>query len=160
MTYSVSKATLGDVHDIYSACEGYYVESANGTDLEPDKETALETLAIACGYPDNYATFYVSHCGQIAGVSIVTTGTSWFKGREADIDFFYILPSYRGKGVSRLLVEASVSWVMEQDDINILYCGCHSRFEDGGKNDKMFTNLFKKFGFEETGTNLHLLVRK
>lgn len=160
-SFSLSKATLDDVYSIYDACKSYYEESSNGTDLVPDEQSALETLSIACGYPEDYVTFFITENGiKICGVVIVCAGKSWFKGREADIDFLYVLPEYRGKGVSRLLVEAAVSWAMDAEDINILYCGCHSRFEDGGKNDKMFTNLFKKFGFEVTGTNLHLLIGK
>jgi len=153
--YWLRKAEPFDVRRIYEFSKEYLLESLQGKKFELDENTALETFNIAVQVPDMYETYIAESDKGLLGVMILLFSSSFFKGEECDVEFFYVAQNARGTGVSRALVEKCVE-IKKDRGLNIIYAGCHSSFDDSGKNDKMFKNLFMKYGFEVTGTNLHL----
>lgn len=71
-------------------------------------------------------------------------GTSWmtFDGRRIHLHHFGILPEYQGKGVSKMLMQASLKHVKEK--------GYQVKLEVHKSNLKAI-NLYKKSGFEYLG---------
>jgi GNAT superfamily N-acetyltransferase len=92
---------------------------------------------------------------RVTAILMMYKNYSFYDTPEADIDFFYVSPQSRGNGTARLLVESAIN-IARDWKVDVLYCGCHSYMADGGKNNALFVNLFKRYGFKETGTNLHM----
>lgn len=142
--------------ELLSLCLPYLKESIYSDKLEYCPTTSLATFAIACTH-ESYDCLVVRYNSQIAGVVITCYNTSFFKGFEGNIDFFYVSPEYRGTGVARELVKYAVEQAKNRG-ATLLYCGCHSGFDDGGRNNQLYVNLFKKHGFMVNGTNLQLFL--
>lgn len=143
-----------DIDAVVAFLHQNYLEAMQHGIQEACTVQARETVALSVSHPD--LAVIVCEDGQnIAGCAILYKGRSFFKKAEADLNMFLVAPEYRGTGAARALVDAIVQWVHQQEDVAILYCGCHSGFDDDGANDAKFANLFKKFGFKVTGTNLH-----
>lgn len=154
--YWVRRAKDTDIMRIYEFSKPYLEESMYGKHLDLCEKTAIESFQYGVMYDELYETYIAENENGLLGVVIVFITSSYFKGSEGDVQFFYVCPSARATGVSRALVEQCIE-VKDRRRLNILYAGCHSGFNDDGKNDKMYCNLFKKYGFEVTGTNLHLI---
>lgn len=152
----IHEATVLDIDNIIKLILPYHDESMfGGRGRVLCKKRLLETIggAVLC---DNWIVL-VSDNDGIDGVLLAGTGYTFYTDLEIDIDLFYITPEARGKGVSRQLVQEIIK-VAKSKKVGIIYCGCHSNMADGGKNDKLYANLFRKYGFEATGTNLHLHI--
>jgi GNAT superfamily N-acetyltransferase len=72
---------------------------------------------------------------------------------EAMVEMFYVAPDARGSGLARQMVAELDAWCKTSGVINC-YAISQSSFNDGGKNAMLFTNLFKKAGFETIGDSL------
>lgn len=145
-----------DLDAIYELCLPYCQESQYGALFGVCEKTSKDTFGMSLNHPEMHA-FVTEHDGKLTGIAIIVQSTSFFRGFEADIEFFYVAPDARANGTSRLLLDACYDWAEEQPDLNALHCGCHSMMDDDGKNEKLYTNLFKKYGFEVTGVNLHYI---
>lgn len=88
---------------------------------------------------------------KLVGLAVMGLMRTFYEENEADVDMFYIHPDYRGKGVSRMLVENIVKNA-EANKCGVVYTACLSGISD--KNNKLYKNLWGKFGFGELGTVL------
>lgn len=89
--------------------------------------------------------------GRIVGVAAMYYVRTFYKEPEADVEMFYVAPEYRGTGISRALVDTLV----QNADANrcaVIYTSCASGISE--KNNLLYRNLFKKFGFNVLGTEL------
>lgn len=87
----------------------------------------------------------------VAGFAAYTVDQIWFEECQAYIDMFFIHPEARASGASRLLVEACIKGCKSLG-ASVIDTGCES--EINTLNDKLYRNLFAKFGFKEIGTAL------
>lgn len=151
--FDVFRPTLEDVQTIREFIEPYFDESIYSREgLVYCPEQTIRTLVTAVMH-ESVDMVAVRDNSTLAGIAIVCYNASYFKGFEGDLDFFYVSPSFRGTGAARVLVSSCLE-VAKERKANVLYCGCHSGMDDGGINNQMFVNLFKKQGFVVNGTNL------
>jgi GNAT superfamily N-acetyltransferase len=61
-------------------------------------------------------------------------------GMSGQIDSLYVVPTLRGKGISRALAEAAVEWLRERGAHTIRYLSCADAIEDHG--------FWQSLGFE------------
>lgn len=148
-------ARLDDVPQILKFIEPYHEESMFNGWRKLDWDTMHETIYMCVA--SDWEVLLAVDGENIAGILIAYASKSFYKHPDMDVDFFYVGKEYRGTKAARLLV-AEIVKIAKQQNITMLYCGCHSNMADGGLNDKLYVNLFRKFGFEVTGTNLHLTL--
>lgn len=86
--------------------------------------------------------------GALIGLGSMSISTTYFEEREADIEIFYVKPTYRGTGVSRALAKSLVD-IAEQNGAKVIYSACRSGIK--GNNNKLYENLFTKAGFTQLG---------
>jgi GNAT superfamily N-acetyltransferase len=147
----IRRATLADLNKIIEMTIPYHFEAGVNKGRALCYERILQTF-YHCITDENRLTLIDD------GVTAILTmykNYSFYDTPEADIDFFYVSPQNRGKGTARDLVESAINSARDWGVV-VLHCGCHSYMADGGKNNSLFSNLFKKYGFKETGTNLHM----
>lgn len=149
----VRAATLADLNAIVEMASPYYYEASITLGRKLCRDRVLQTVYGCITAPER-VTLLASKGAEIAGVTTAYLNYSFFDTPEMIMDFFYIKPEYRASGVSRLLVQDIIKNARDRGAA-VLYCGCHSFMDDGGRNDKLFSNLFIKHGFKITGTNLH-----
>jgi GNAT superfamily N-acetyltransferase len=87
----------------------------------------------------------------IIGLSVFHTYKTYYEEWEGYFEYFFVRKEFRGSGVSRLLVEASVS-LMKQNGASIIYADSASGISD--ENDKLWKNLFGKFDFKHLGSTM------
>lgn len=110
MTLKVRRLSAGD--DFSSATEllrRFFVEEGFST---PGEEIAKNTRTLA-GLP-NCGLFTAEDDGLAIGVATVSLEFGIEFGWSAEMGDLYVLPAWRGKGVSRLLVEAIESFLREK----------------------------------------------
>lgn len=159
MAVNVRKAQPGEAQAIFRLTRPYFAESMYCKHFTLCEATAIKTFSLAL-HCDEIVTYVAEDEAGLVGVAIIVFNDSFFEGFEGDIDFFYVSPKVRGTDTARMLVEACVKHADSMDGLNVLHCGCHSGIDDEGKNDALFTNLFRKYGFKVTGTNLHYIKGK
>lgn len=147
----IRRATLADLSRIVDMTTPYHYEAGINAGRNLCRERILQTY-YGCITAENWTTLVNN---DVTAILIAYQNYSFYDTPEMDIDFFYVAPEARATGVSRELVREIIKIAREQK-IDVLYCGCHSYMDDGGNNNALFSNLFKKHGFVETGTNLHL----
>ena len=157
MGYTVKGLELADIDRLIEFVLPYAAESLYGKFLTADIATCKETFTSVVLCPDDAQGYIVmDENGKFVATAVVVLGSSFFKGQEGDVEFFYVSPECRGTGAARLLVSTLVDYA-KLHELNVLHAGCHSGFTDDGKNDKLFSNLFRKFRFRFTGHNLHFI---
>lgn len=148
----VEEARYLDLPDIVFLLGEFAKESHRGPDgFNHDK--AYHSLFRMMEDPD--IVILVARDGtKIAGISILSIDSVFEIYSQAYFYIFYVHPDFRGTDTARWLVARSVSESLFRG-VAHLYVTSTAGFSDGGKNEKLFTNLFKKFGFSTLGTCLH-----
>lgn len=135
-------ATDDDIDAVESLCREFAEQSMYGKVMTYSRENALECIK-------NWSSILVAEIdGKLVGFGAIVIATEFFNEREADIDKFYVQPKYRGTGIARMLAESLVKLAIA-NDARVIYALCGSGINE--KNDKMFENLWKKFGLKKTG---------
>lgn len=144
--FSLSFATFEDVDAIENLLYPYFEESTySGLTYDPlaTKHTIAQWIPEVC--------ILAKVDGEIVGITAFYFLNTFYKEPECDVVMFYIKPEYRGTGISRGLVNA-LTTIADQNQAGIIYTSSGSGM--GGKNNDLYANLFKKFGFQELGTEL------
>lgn len=143
----IRKATLSDLDDIIDFTRPYYQESVYSNYVTYSESACRRTLE---GWLNSSHVIVVGH-DAILGVGVVTIGQTCYEELEAEINLFYVSKDYRGKGVSRLLADAITEFA-KLHKARIIHASNMSGMD--GNNDKLWINLFRKFGYETIGTTL------
>lgn len=143
----IRKATLSDLDNIIEFTKPYYEESVHYKKLTYSEAACRRTLA---GWL-NHSHVIVVERDEIVGVGVVTIGQTCYEELEAEMNLFYVSKDYRGKGVSRLLAEAITEFA-KLHKVRIIHASNMSGME--GNNDKLWINLFRKYGYQVIGTTL------
>lgn len=96
----------------------------------------------------NYLTLVAKIDGRPVGVLVARVGRSFFQELECDIEMFYLVPEARGTGISRNLIEKIID-LGKSLGVKLFYTSCLSGM--GQENEKLFVNLWSKFGFKMLG---------
>lgn len=152
----VEKLDLSALDAVLDLLRSYYVEAGVRRVQTLCEERFAATIRLALSHED-YGVFGAYDEDRLVGVVIGLVTWSFFKENEADIDLFYVDPAYRGTWVGRHLVDAVIKFC-ESRNCALIYTACAGMFDDSGKNDRLYVNLFRRFGFEETGTMVHKII--
>jgi len=107
------------------------------------------TKAVVTEWLNGGFSFLAMDGERIIGFAQMTLMKTFYEEAEADVEMFYVMPEYRGMGISRMLVDNIVKNA-EANNCAIIYTGCLSGIDE--KNNALYTNLWSKFGFKELGT--------
>lgn len=147
VNFELCFATFDDVDAIEALLYPNYFNESHYSDLTYDP---LQTKAtIASWIPETVILAKLD--GKIIGILAMYFMNSYYKEKEGDVVIFYVLPEYRGTGVSRALV-AALDKVSKEVGAKVVYTSSGSGM--GENNNKLYANLYKKFEFKELGTEL------
>ena len=150
--FTVSKAGRGDVYDITSAAIEFYKESDFLGRLEPNPDKYKGMLYEFIDNP--YVASFVARADtkeqELLGYIHIYCQNDYTDDLVGEMFQMYVAPKARGTGVSRKLIEAAVeqykAWGCKR-----AYSEASPGFNDGGKNIRLFVNLWKKAGYTEKG---------
>lgn len=146
--FTFERAGKADVAAIQAfLLENYFPESVYSGVFDYD---AAATAQYISGWTDEICV--IAYDGeQIVGVFAMYLARTYYRQPEADIILFYVAPSHRGTGLSREMVQLIVG-IADKAGARAIYTDSASGMEC--KNNALYTNLFKKFGFQVLGTEL------
>lgn len=140
----VRRMNVDDTELVLEGMFRYFKETAfNG--MTPDFDACREIIR---KYSDG-ASFVAMDGENLAGFAFMFMGRTFYKEIEADCEMFFVLPEYRGKGTARALVEAILN-AAETAGAKLIYSSGQSGI--GEVNQKLWHNLWGKYGFEQLGT--------
>lgn len=144
---TLRKANENDVPEILEIMsQGHHRESA----YKNFTYSPLNTEICVRRWINEAETILVT-AGDIIGLSVCHTYKTYYEEWEGYIEYFYVRKEFRGTGVSRLLVEASIN-LMKQNGARIIYADSASGISD--ENDKLWKNLFGKYDFKHLGSTM------
>lgn len=141
ITYRI--ATKEDTAAIYRLLLPYAKESMQSKGKKISKSNSLNVIDL----PWHFKLLAIDG-KKIVGVAMCSLMYTWWKRPEGGIDFFYLRPEYRGTKVAREMVKLCIEM------LSVHKCGTIWTNVLSGinaKNDNMYSNLFKKFGFKDLG---------
>lgn len=154
-TWKLMPASLNDVVEIEEFLGGnYFNEVVYSSVMEYDPLATRRYITewlfggdcvIARGEDDS-----------IVGVFSTFITTTYYKQPECEVIIFYVRPDYRGTGLSREMAKYLVK-IADIYEVGAIYTSSASGI--GKTNTSLYANLFKKFGFQELGTELVRLKR-
>ena len=135
-------ATENDIIAIEKLCFEFASNSMYGKVMKYSSEKAFECIK-------SWDIIYVADIdNKLVGFGSLVIATEFFDEKEADVNKFYVQPEYRGTGIARQLAECLVKCAIA-NNARVIYALCGSGIDD--KNDKLFENLWKKYGLKKTG---------
>lgn len=143
----MKRANKDDVIKVYELIRPYFEESSlmfRGT-FSP--ENSISTIA-GWLYDDDYHCYLTDHSFIAMVVKPIFTVEN-----ESMVEMFYVSPDMRATEESRKLLK-KIDEVNKNHNVLNCYAISQSAFNDGGKNAKLFSNLFKKHGFYVIGDSL------
>lgn len=145
--FDLSFATHDDLDDILDLLHSSYFKESVYSALDYDPLAARLTVQ---NWLDEIVILARVE-GKLVGIMSMYFIKTFYKQPECDIIMFYVHPDYRGTGISRALVNAIVM-LSDKNNAAVIYTTSASGMDES--NDKLYTNLFKKFGFKVLGTEL------
>lgn len=145
-SFNLSFATFDDVNKIEQFLYSYFEESMYSCltyDPLITRQTIMQWIPETC--------ILAKVDDKIAGIVAAYFTRTYYKEIEGDVVIFYVHPDYRGTPIARSLVNA-LTMIADKNSAAIVYTSSGSGI--GSQNNKLYGNLFKKFGFQELGTEL------
>lgn len=139
---SVRLATAADVPAILAMAEAFVRESDYGMTF--DSERSADYLALLLQQPD--VLVLIGDDGQ-AGI-IATVASDWCAQPVCYVEKLFLMPASRGSGIARALVAAVVEFARQHQCSHVFATATAGMGENVGR---LFTNLFRKFAFDECG---------
>lgn len=139
---SVRLATVGDVPAILAMAEHFISESSYGMAFDREQSTTYLSMLLA------HADAVVLVSDDVQAGMIATVACDWCAQPVCYIEKLFLMPGARGTGVARSLVAAAVEFGRQH--------GCSHVFSTatagmGAAVEKLYSNLFSKFGFSFCG---------
>lgn len=144
--FSVIIPTIQNVDEIQGLLYPHYFSESVFKTLEYD---AAATRAVILNWLETSRCFLIKSKGKPVGFCAVNFTRTFYKQIEADVEMFFVMPEYRGTGISRALSQLATDSAKELG-ADVMYSSCLSGIDD--KNNSQYTNLWKKLGFEVLGT--------
>jgi len=118
----------------FAAIQHLWELTGMGSPLRGDNESTIEESLRIGG---SFFILEEEKSGIIAGTSWLT-----YDGRRIMLHHFAVLPEFQGKGLSKVLLSASLKFVREK--------GCQVKLEVNRSNYKAIS-LYNKYGFTKLG---------
>lgn len=96
--------------------------------------------------PDHHQVFGLFEAEKLVGITAVFTDRDDLSGQTAHFAFSFILPSHRGRGLSRMLYEARLAWVRARPKFRRILVGHRSSNEPSRR--AMLAQGFVRIGQE------------
>lgn len=148
MTYTVMQATLDDADEIFEVIKTQHIPNTAYKGFTIDKDLAMETIR---EYIEGTALIAKNEKNAIIAIASVYGIQTFFKEKEVEVTFFFVSPEWRGSGLSRDLLQVIVHSA-DAFGAAVIRASCLSGISP--RNNALFVNLFKKFGFMELGTEM------
>jgi len=147
MTYEIRGAGIEQAKDVLNLLYPHYydesIQKKNG--LTFDMDTAIGTVL---EWIEGCKCVVAYKDGKPVGFMVWYFIKTVFEEQEADLVMFFVMPKERGTGLSRDLAK-----IFDEDckagGVKAAYNGSSS-----GVSDKLYHNLFAKYGFDVLGTEL------
>lgn len=123
-----------------------YVHEAGMDNLTFDRTHTTETVQF---WLENGGFFLAMDSQEIVGFSVIIISHTLYAETVANNDVFYVKPSYRGKGIGRMLTKKMVEF-SEENSAKAIYSACLSNTDE--KNHALYGNMLKKYGFKILGS--------
>ena len=146
MTFVIRQGEGKDVKGIMNLMYPHYFNESGYKHLDYDEDGLLNMIL---GWLTEGYGLVAEQDGKTVAFVAFAFMKTFYKQVECDVDMFFVHPDYRGQKISRALVESVVN-VANMNDAKVIYSSCLSGI--GDKNNKLYVNLWKKFGFKELGT--------
>lgn len=140
--FKIRLANVGDFPLIEKLCYDFFCESMYKM-LDYSKENTLEMIR-----DWQYIVIIETLDGVPAGFCSLNVCHTYYVQKEGDVDKFYIVPEFRGTAASRILAGYVVK-LAKALDAKVVYALCGSGISE--KTDRLFHNLWAKFGFKKLG---------
>lgn len=144
--FSVFRATAADIDEIEGFLYPDYFDETTYSGLDYDEALTKQQIA---AWVSEDATIIIRSAGKIAALGVMQLSRTFYKQIEADIAMFVVGKKYRATGISRALIDFLLR-IADENQAAVIYSSCLSGI--GDKNNKMYVNLWKKYGFRELGT--------
>jgi ribosomal protein S18 acetylase RimI-like enzyme len=103
MKASIRAANASDLETLVALMRDFYREDADPF----DEEASRAAFATLVAEPSLGRVWIAQHETTVVGYVVLTLGFSMeFRGRDAFIDDLYVVPSRRGEGIGRELIDA------------------------------------------------------
>lgn len=140
----IRQATHDDIPAIVAMARGFVTESVE-YGMEFDAEASKNYLCLLLNHPDECQVFVTD---DVSAVAIALIAHDWCKRPVCYVEKLFLTPSCRGTGAARELVKRVIEYAASN--------GCSHVFATstagmGHQVERMFVNLFRKFGFSECG---------
>lgn len=137
MSTEIRQATIRHIDELLPLVSAYHdfegVVQDAGT-----RRRVISTLLMA---PELGPVWLIHHGGKLAGYIAVCLGYSIeFGGRDAFVDEFFLLESFRGQGIGREVLDRVID-ALRKDDVKALHL-------EVGKSNKRARSMYEAAGFE------------
>ena len=146
MKFIVRPAVIADADKIQGLLYPHYF---NESIFKTLKYNAQSTRDVINGYFDGGVVLIAEDGEKAIGFCVLSAGRTFYDDIEADVEMFFVLPEYRGSGVSREMIKNVVA-AADMNGAAVIYSSCLSGI--GEKNDSLWKNLWGKYGFKQLGT--------
>lgn len=145
----VFRANEMDIPNITLMLNEYAKEAKQGVKRKIVTSKVTDYIKKYMFHPDGRVyVAYMKDGGDPCGMLFASVQDFVFKERDASIDIHYVMPKYRGSDASRCLVEVAMR-EFERGGIGDVYTASESGM--GDINNKLYENLYFKYGFEYAG---------
>jgi GNAT superfamily N-acetyltransferase len=129
---------------LFDLHKNFFFESRfNGEELQEDLIWGM--LKLPAEKPESFFIAYLEDAGKIVGYASVIMDKRYFSTYRYATDLgVYLIPEYRGKKVSKLLIEAAETWAKENGAKSI----CLG--VSAGINIEAVEQVYARFGYNKT----------
>lgn len=154
-TYRIRLAKLGDIPALAVAGKEFDAESVLYPTPIVDAEL-YQDFADAIGSSSHFVAVAYDEADMIAGFAIWGVGKVFARSsKEALMTFFYTRKAHRNLKLSDQLLDYSINLCKDMG-AKTFFASSTGGFADDGKNERAFTALLKRRGFEVLGSILSL----
>ena len=147
--FTIYKAGRADISDITEKAVQFFSESDFNGNLTANPDRYRDMLYDFIDNP-HVASFVARSGEDVVGYIHIYCQSDYTNELVGEMYQFYVDPNFRGKGVARALVSRAVEQYREWG-CKRAYSEAAAGFDDGGKNLRLFINLWKKAGYTEKG---------
>ena len=146
--FETRKIASADIDSMVECADRFFNESRNKrfTENLPKFRALIEEAMKR----EQIAVLVTLDGATVVSYAILNVTDDFTNELIGDMYQFYVLPEYRGKGVSRLIAQA----VVDQFDAwgcPLSHVCADTGIDDDGTTTRLFANLWGKFGYKQTG---------
>lgn len=143
---TVRLATRDDIEAILIMAKFFCGESDYG--MEYDEQASRDYLELLFEHLDEVAIFVND---DVTAATIATISQDWCKRPVCYVEKLFLMPNARGSGIARELIEQVILFAAKHNCSHVFSTATAGM---GERVERMFINLFRKYGFAGCGTTI------